>query len=253
MQHGIHDFLTDKPIDSPPQGQAAPPASFAQEVMISDVLAKAGYRCGYVGKWHMGNDASPGHGYEFTNTMLGGSSPYQNPTMSRNGKPAKESGYLTELMTSAACEYLDQQKPGQPFFLTVGYFDPHTPYDGHPQKYYDMYANTRFETTGGARAPNALREKEMLTDIVGNLRKCAASVPPSTIRSPSCSPRSASSSSRTTHSSSSRATTASSSAVTGSGARGWPPTRSTCSKRSSRCRCWSPGPARSLWRPRVPS
>jgi choline-sulfatase len=177
MQHGIHDFLTPKPIDNPPQGQAAPPASFASEIMISDILAGEGYRCGYVGKWHMGNDEAPGHGYEFTYTMLGGSSRYQNPTMSRNGKIVEESGYLTDLMTRAALEFLDGQKPGQPFFLTVSYLNPHTPYDGHPQKYYDMYATARFETIGWEpAAPNALREKEMLADIVGNLRKCAASV-----------------------------------------------------------------------------
>lgn len=177
MQHGIHDFLTPNPVENPPQGQAAPPESFAREVMISDILAREGYRCGYVGKWHMGNDAAPGHGYEFTYTMLGGSSPYQNPTMSRNGKLVKESGYLTELMTQAALEFIDQQEPGRPFFLTVSYLNPHTPYDGHPQKYYDLYAETRFETIGWEPpAPNALREKEMLEDVVGNLRKCAASV-----------------------------------------------------------------------------
>jgi arylsulfatase A-like enzyme len=109
--------------------------------------------------------------------MAGGSNRYQNPTMSRNGKTSGETGYLTELMTRAALDYLDQQKPGQPFFLTVSYLNPHTPYDGHPQKYYDMYASTRFETIGWEPpAPNALREKEMLSDIVGNLRRCAASV-----------------------------------------------------------------------------
>ena len=56
-QHGIHDFLADQPIENPPQGQEAPPSSFRSEVMISDLLSKAGYNCGYVGKWHMGNDA----------------------------------------------------------------------------------------------------------------------------------------------------------------------------------------------------
>lgn len=177
MQHGIHDFLTPNPVDNPPQGQAAPPESFAGELMISDILAREGYRCGYVGKWHMGDDATPGHGYEFTYTMLGGSSPYQNPTMSRNGKLVQESGYLTELMTRAALEFIDRQEAGRPFFLTVSYLNPHTPYDGHPQKYYDLYATTRFETIGWEPpAPNALREREMLEDTVGNLRKCAASV-----------------------------------------------------------------------------
>ena len=41
-QHGIQDSLT-----------AEPPASFQNEIMISDVLAGAGYRCGHAGKWHL--------------------------------------------------------------------------------------------------------------------------------------------------------------------------------------------------------
>jgi choline-sulfatase len=174
-QHGIHDFLTDRPIENPPQGQQAPPQSFAQEVMISDVLAAAGYNCGYVGKWHMGNDEKPGHGYSYTYTMSGGSRSYTNPTMYLNGEKVEEQGYLADVMTKRACEFLDKQDPNKPFFLGIGYLNPHTPYEGHPQKYYDMYANTKFDTVGYENpAPNALREKDMLKDVVGNLRRAAA-------------------------------------------------------------------------------
>jgi len=176
-QHGIHDFLTTTPIADPPQGQKEPPASFSREVKISDLLAEAGYRCGYSGKWHMGNDTKPGHSHDFTYTFEGGSSRYQDPVMYLNGKHTDEKGYLADLITQRACEYIDQQKQGQPFFLTVSHFNPHTPYDGHPQKYYDMYRDTRFETFGIQRpAANALREKGLMNDMVGNLRKCAASV-----------------------------------------------------------------------------
>ena len=176
-QHGIHDFLSANPIPQPPQGQKEPPPSFANEVMLSDILSKSGYRCGYVGKWHMGDDASPGHGITYSYTMIGGSRSYTDPVMYLNGKETQEKGYLTDLKTQRALDFLDRQSPGDPFFLTVGYLNPHTPYTGHPQRYYDMYAGTRFETIGWERpAPNALREKEFLQDTVGNLRRCAASV-----------------------------------------------------------------------------
>lgn len=175
-QHGIHDFLSDTPIAQPPQGQKDVPSSFANEVMISDVLSSAGYRCGYVGKWHMGEARKLGHGYSYSYTMPGGSSPYQDPTMFLNGEQRQEKGYLPELMTQRAVEFMGQQG-ANPFFLTVSYFNPHTPYSGHPQKYYDMYAKTNFETFGyEPAAPNALREKDLLKDTLGNLRKCAASV-----------------------------------------------------------------------------
>lgn len=174
-QHGIQDFLTAKPVDNPPQGQTAPPPSFQSEIMISDILAGEGYRCGYTGKWHMGDDAKPQHKYDFWYTMAGGRATYQDPRMSLNGKIVEEKGYLADLITARAFEFLDRQSADAPFFLTVSHFNPHVPYEGHPQKYYDMYAQTMFETIGWQpAAPNALREKEMLKDTVGNIRKAAA-------------------------------------------------------------------------------
>ena len=83
--------------------------------------------------------------------MLGGSSPYQNPTMCLNGKVEPQTGYMADLITEHALHFLDQQGPDKPFFLTVSHFNPHTPYEGHPQKYYDMYAKTAFDTWGGSR------------------------------------------------------------------------------------------------------
>lgn len=175
MQHGIHDFLSDRPIENPPQGQAQPPSGFSNESMISDVLAAQGYRCGYAGKWHMGADQTPQHKFESWYSMLGGSANYQNPRMSSNGQVQEEKGYLADLITQHANRFLDDQKPDRPFFLVASYFNPHVPYDGHPQKYYDMYAQTKFDTFGWEPAsPTALREKEYLKDTVGNLRKCAA-------------------------------------------------------------------------------
>lgn len=176
-QAGIYDFLTPNPIANPPQGQAAPPPSFKNEIMIPDILAGQGYDCGYAGKWHMGDDQTPQHQYKFWYTMLGGSSRYQDPAMSWNGQVVNEKGYLTDLVTAKACQYLDRQSKQKPFFLTVSYFNPHTPYEGHPERYYQMYAKTSFDTLGWEPpAPNALREKDLLKDTVGNIRKCAASV-----------------------------------------------------------------------------
>lgn len=174
-QHGIHDFLTEKPVSDPPQGQAAPPPSFGREVMISDLLAAAGYRCGYVGKWHMGADEKPGHGFRFTATIRGRR--YQDPELAVNGSAVMEKGYLAEVLTKYALDFIDQQEKNNPFFLTVAHLNPHTPYDGHPQRYYDMYRDARFETFGiQPAAPNALREKEYLDDPVPHIRRCAASV-----------------------------------------------------------------------------
>lgn len=174
-QHGIYDFLTEKPVSGPPQGQAATPPSFEREVMISDLLAGAGYRCGYVGKWHMGNDARPGHGFGFTATIRGRK--YQDPDLYVNGSSVSAKGYLAEILTKYASDFLDQHQRNVPFFLAVAHLNPHTPYDGHPQRYYDLYRDARFETFGiEPAAPNALRERNYLENPVPHIRRCAASV-----------------------------------------------------------------------------
>lgn len=174
-QHGIHDFLTDSPASNPEQGQKAPPPSFEREVMLSDLLAAAGYQCGYVGKWHMGNDEKPGHGFGFTATT--GGRKHQDPELTVNGSAVSEKGYLAEILTKYASDFIDRQTKDRPFFLTVAHLNPHTPYDGHPQRYYDMYRDARFESFGiQPAADNALREREYLEDPIPHIRKCAASV-----------------------------------------------------------------------------
>jgi arylsulfatase A-like enzyme len=176
-QTGVADFLTPQPVEKPPQGQAAPPPAFAREIMLPDILSGQGYHCGYVGKWHMGDDEKPQHACKFWYTMAGAAQPYQNPQMSWNGEPVHEKGYLADLLTAKACQFFDQQNPGTPFFLTVAYPNPHPPYEGHPQKYYDMYAGARFESFGyEPMARNALRGRDMFPDFLGNLQRFAAAV-----------------------------------------------------------------------------
>jgi arylsulfatase A-like enzyme len=151
-QSGVVDFITANPTGG--QGQAAPPASFAKEVMISDVLAGEGYHCGYVGEWRLGNDAQPQHSFKTWDIIATG----------------------TEPVTAKAAQFLDQQAAGKPFFLTAAYSNPHPPYDGLAKKYLDMYSGVKFETFGYEPiAKNAARDKEMFGDFIGNLRKCAAS------------------------------------------------------------------------------
>ncbi len=172
-QHGIFDFLTGREIPDPPQGQAVVPESFRHEVMISDLLSAAGYHCGYIGKWHVGGDATPQHGYKFWRVGLS-LGRFTDPDVSVDGQKVTEKGYSTEIFTRYATEFIAQRK--QPWFLVVAYQNPHLPYTGQPQRYYDMYKDATFDSFGiEPKAPNVLREGNLMDDPIGNLRKAAAS------------------------------------------------------------------------------
>ncbi len=145
-QHGIRDTLLPN---------AALPASFRGEVMISDVMASAGYNCGYAGKWDMGGDAVSQHGFRTWDA----------------------SRAAAEQVTAKAAQFLAGQKAEQPFFLAAAYSDPVEPYDSYPRKFYEMYSRATFETVGWRPAsPSGAQGKEYFRDVVGNLRKYAAAI-----------------------------------------------------------------------------
>ena len=149
-QHGIEE--------SP--GQAAPPAKFRGEVLISDLLAASGYECGFVGKWDFGEQAKPQHGFRAWSTLA-----------------AQERGPAFESITPNAVQFLEARKPEQPFFLVVSHPSPRVPYDGYPQRYYDLYAKTAFDTLAWLpMVASASQDRELMKDPVGSLRKCAAAI-----------------------------------------------------------------------------
>ena len=131
---------------------AAVPPSFASTTMISDLLAGAGYHCGYMGLWGLGDDAKPQHGFQKWDTQPG-------------------------TPTARAVQFLEELQPGWPFFLVASFASPREPYTGLPQAFYDKYATSRFDSLGWLPpARNASSGKEFLSDIVGSLRKCAAAI-----------------------------------------------------------------------------
>jgi len=172
-QHGIADYLTAAPKKNPERGQAAAPASFATEVLLSDILSGAGYHCGFVGRWNLGNDAHPGHGFSETVTLPTGDPVAVNPTLLVNGEPKQENGLTPQLITRAAGAFIERQNG--PFLLVVSY--PAASAEGLPAKYLDLYKNSAFQTFG-IQPPSAmaLEGKEMLADTVGSIRKAAAAL-----------------------------------------------------------------------------
>jgi N-acetylglucosamine-6-sulfatase len=101
-------------------------------------LQAAGYRTGYVGKWHMGHandDPRPGFDYWVS---FKGQGHYYPPgpdyTINVNGERVPQDGYITPLLTDYAIEFLEQQQEGEdPFFLYLSHKAVHGPFTPEPK------------------------------------------------------------------------------------------------------------------------
>lgn len=136
-QHGVHDWIRD--------GNMAPGASVYLERFRSytDILAADGYVCGLSGKWHLGDSINSQHGFTHWFCHQRGGGPYNNAPMIRDGVRVTAEGYVTDRITDDALTFLDENRE-HPFYLSVHYTAPHSPWTGHPQDIVDSYDDCPF-------------------------------------------------------------------------------------------------------------
>ena len=150
-QHGVMDWISVGNLQDP-QGEwswSRQPDRAIEYLKgmpgYTDHLAREGYTCALVGKWHLGDSARPQKGFSWWFPHAWGGSPYYGAPMVRNGAPYRETRYVTEAITEGALEFLAspaaQGGEGGPFYLSVHYTAPHSPWDrnNHPHDLYDSY------------------------------------------------------------------------------------------------------------------
>ena len=77
-------------------------------------LQQAGYRTGFFGKWHMGNDDSPRPGFDHWVAMPGQGEAID-PSLNVDGTRVQAKGYTTDLLTDYVERFID--RPGDAPFL----------------------------------------------------------------------------------------------------------------------------------------
>jgi arylsulfatase A-like enzyme len=82
-------------------------------------LHKLGYETAHIGKWHMGNDASPRPGYDHW-VSFRGQGKIVNPVLWENGAERTVEGYVTDILSDRAVEYL-KKKRQKPFALFLAH------------------------------------------------------------------------------------------------------------------------------------
>ena len=132
------------------------------QVTFPKLLQQAGYQTVMIGKWHL---KSPPTGFDYWN-VLPGQGAYYNPDMIEMGENKRYSGYVTDIVTDIALEFLENRRdPEKPFCLMLHHKAPHRNWQP-ALRHLTMYDDTQFpepETLFDdyATRSDAAREQEM--------------------------------------------------------------------------------------------
>jgi arylsulfatase A-like enzyme len=98
---------------------------------LAHYFNEAGYRTGYIGKWHLADgDPVPAHqqgGYEYwlgSNLLEFTSQPYHTVMYDGEGNAVRLPGYRVDALTDAAIRYIDAHQE-HPFYLFLSFLEPH--------------------------------------------------------------------------------------------------------------------------------
>lgn len=141
--HGVHDWIRGEAYGIPDEGGVR----YLQGLQNTpEVLADAGWTCGYAGKWHLGSTRTPAPGFSSWYAHRTGDGPYYGAPVSAHGRQYEEPRYFTDAVTDEAVDFIHaHQGDEMPFFLAAAYTAPHSPWvDQHPREYLDLYADCDF-------------------------------------------------------------------------------------------------------------
>ena len=145
-QHGVHDFLSESPdfghdwLDG--------------EVLLPELLQRAGYRTALIGKWHCSATSfEPGRGFDRWLSYDQGPEDWPNQYLhngtvhlSDQGTAISVDGYQLEYLGREAREFIASGDPEQPYFLVFAPTDTHEPIVGHPEDWVERYRSAELAT-----------------------------------------------------------------------------------------------------------
>ncbi|MFV0254790.1 MAG: sulfatase, partial [Erysipelotrichaceae bacterium] len=113
----------------------------------TQALTENGYNCGLAGKWHLGASTKKQAGFNSWNAVVRGASWYMHPEVIIDGKVKLLDEYITNYISNQAIDFIDQQNDDEPFYLSVHFTAPHSPWDkdDHPIEIWNSYDDCEFK------------------------------------------------------------------------------------------------------------
>jgi len=102
-------------------------------------LQKAGYHTGYIGKWHMGEFDDPRPGWDYWCSFKGQGN-YTRNLLNINGTRIVKEGYVTDVLTDYAIEFIESNHHNGPFLLYLSHKAVHGPFTP-PERHKHLYDN----------------------------------------------------------------------------------------------------------------
>jgi len=93
------------------------------------LLQQAGYQTALVGKWHLKSEPT---GFDYWN-VLPGQGDYYNPDFIEMGNKKKMEGYVTDVITDIALDWLEKRNKERPFCIMIHHKAPHSNWMPGPQ------------------------------------------------------------------------------------------------------------------------
>jgi len=128
---------------------------------VAKILHDNGYTTAVIGKWHLISDPQ---GFDYWN-VVPGQGFYNNPDFIENGVHKRIEGYVTNITTDFAINWLEKRDKSKPFFLMYQQKAPHRNWMPE-EKYYHLFDSVNFPVPSNyfddySTRTRAAREQEM--------------------------------------------------------------------------------------------
>ncbi|MDF7806602.1 sulfatase-like hydrolase/transferase [Pontiellaceae bacterium B12219] len=135
LMTGMHEFRNGVTHTLEPREHL-----YKEATILPQLLKTAGYKTGFIGKWHLSDRAGYGpaeRGFDWTATNQGGPRQHFDVQMIRNKKRFPTKGFREDAYFDEAMAFVDEAGD-QPFFLYLCTYSPHTPLDA-PEDLIEKY------------------------------------------------------------------------------------------------------------------